>query len=329
MNIEWTHPWLGLFGLLALPVWLAARRAPGLVLFSSLRVLPHRSSTWRTMLSWIPDALAALSIVALAVALAGPRRGEKDARIRKEGIAIVMAVDTSSSMAALDLSEKDKELTRLDAIKRVFEKFVAGRPDDAIGMVGFARYADTRSPLTLDHDNLVSAARAVQLTPPRSADDGTAIGDGLALAVERLAASPAPSKVVILLTDGSDNASQVTPDEAAEMARLAGVKVYAIGAGTNGSAPMRMGDELVQVPVRIDEDLLRAIASTTGGAYFRADNADALKTIYGEIDHLERTEFEETRFYEYQELYDRFVALGLIAAVLGLLLRASLFRRLP
>jgi Ca-activated chloride channel homolog len=327
--LEWTHPWAFLLLVLAVPAWLLVARAPGRVLYSSLRVLPGHAHTWRTVLSWIPDACYAGAIVLLVIALAGPRRGEKDARIRREGIAIVMTVDSSSSMAALDLSEGDQERTRLDAVKQVFEEFVGGRPDDAIGLVSFARYADTRSPLTLDHGNLVVASRMLELTPPRTADDGTAIGDGLALAVERLAASPAKSKVVILLTDGEDNASQVTPDEAAEMARLAGVKVYAIGAGTNGTAPMRIGRELIQVPVRIDEDLMKAIADATGGRYFRADNADALRTIYGEIDQLERTEIEETRFYQYTELYDRFVALALVTLLFGLFLRATLFRRLP
>jgi Ca-activated chloride channel family protein len=327
--VEWTHPWAFLLLVLAAPAWLLVARAPGRVLYSSLRVLPGHGHTWRTVLSWIPDACYAAAIVLLVIALAGPRRGQEDARIRREGIAIVMTVDTSSSMAALDLSEGDQERTRLDAVKQVFEEFVGGRPDDAIGLVSFARYADTRSPLTLDHGNLIVASRMLELTPPRTADDGTAIGDGLALAVERLAASPAKSKVVILLTDGEDNASQVTPDEAAEMARLAGVKVYAIGAGTNGTAPMRMGRELVQVPVRIDEDLMKAIADATGGRYFRADNADALRTIYDEIDQLERTEIEETRFYQYTELYDRFVALALVTLLIGLFLRATLFRRLP
>jgi Ca-activated chloride channel family protein len=339
--MTWTEPLYLLLGLLAVPTFFLARLTPGRVRFSSLRVLPRHAGTWRTMLAWVPDALLALSILVLAIAMAGPRRGEKDARIHRQGIAIAMAVDTSSSMAALDLSDRGREKTRLDAIKRVFEDFVLGRgsldgrPDDAIGVVSFARYADTRAPLTLDHSSLIAAERAIELTPPRSEDDGTAIGDGLALAVERLQASPAKSKVVILLTDGEDNASQVKPDEAAQMAHDAGVKVYTIGAGTEGVAPMRIGDpmtgdsQLVQVPVHIDEDLLRKIAADTGGKYFRADSADALRGIYGEIDHLERTDLQETRFYDYEEYFDRLVALGLVLAVLALALRATLFRRLP
>jgi Ca-activated chloride channel family protein len=340
---EWTSPWAALLALLALPVWLWSRRAPGRVVFSAVRLLPAGGS-WRTAVAWVPDLLAALAIVALAVALAGPRRGQDDARLRTEGIAIAMVLDTSSSMAALDLSEGDAERTRLDAVKAVFERFVLGdpadprdgRPDDLVGLVGFARYADTRAPLTLDHPNLVAAARALTLVPPRSRDDGTAIGDGLALAVERLAASPAASKVAIVLTDGEDNASRITPDEAAAFATRAGVKVYTIGAGTTGTAPMRLTDpdtgasELVQVPVRIDEELLRSVAEATGGRYFRADDAEALRRIYGEIDALEKTDLEQdVRFLEYDEFFDRFVAVGLALAVLALLLRATVLRRLP
>jgi Ca-activated chloride channel homolog len=341
LGLEWTEPRYLALALAAVPVWLLSRRAAGRILYSSLRVLPGRAATWRTRLAWLPDALAALAIVALAVALAGPRRGQQDARIRRDGIAIVLAIDVSSSMEALDLSLPDRERTRLDAVKDVLEEFVLGRgglrgrSDDAIGLVSFARHADTRSPLTLDHGNLVAAARALALAAKRTREDGTAIGDGLALAVERLAASPARSKVAILLTDGEDNASSVSPDEAAVLARDAGIKVYAIGAGTTGVAPVRLEDprtgrsELVQVPVSIDEELLRAIAARTGGQYFRAGDAAALREIYAEIDRLERTELEETRFFAYREYYDRLVALGLLLALAGLLLRASLLRRLP
>jgi Ca-activated chloride channel family protein len=321
--------------LLAVPAWLLARHAAGRVVFSSLQVLPARGATWRTRLAWLPDALYALAIVAFAIAMAGPRRGEEDSRIRRDGIAIVMAVDTSSSMAALDLSVGDRERDRLVAVKEVFERFVEGRLDDAIGLVSFARYADTRSPLTLDHGNLLVAARGLELTQARTREDGTAIGDGLALAVERLAASKARSKVAILLTDGEDNASQISPDEAAVIARDAGVKVYAIGAGTVGVAPVRVTDpdtgasQLVQVQVSIDEDLLRAIAESTGGRYFRADDAAALDAIYDEIDRLETTELEEVRFAEYRELFDWLVALGLALAIAALLLRATVLRRIP
>ena len=204
--------WLLLFTLLAVPAVWWARQSTGRVLFSSLRALPARGETWRTRIAWLPDAMIGLGVVALAIALAGPRAGDKTARVRRDGIAIMMAVDVSGSMRALDLSERNRELTRLDAVKQVFEQFALGgagldgRPDDAIGLVAFARYADTRSPLTLDHGNLATAAR--QLDFAAEGEDGTAIGAGLELAVTRLAEFKPKEKVgriVILLTDGESN----------------------------------------------------------------------------------------------------------------------------
>jgi len=332
------HPWFLLVALLALPVFWWSRRAAGRVVFSSLRALPWSGRTWRTRLAWVPDVLFALSIVALAIALAGPRSGDKSSRIRREGIAIVMAVDVSGSMRALDLSEKNQELTRLDAVKRVFEQFVlggkrlGGRPDDAIGLVAFARYADTRSPLTLDHGNLVTAAR--QLDFAAQDEDGTAIGAGLELAVQRLTEYKARSKIVVLLTDGESNVHDIDEDTAIEDAIKAGVKVYTIGAGTNGVAPIAVdrGDgrkQLMQMTVSIDETTLRKIADKTGGQYFRATDAASLKRIYQQIDKLERTTIEENRFLEYHQYYDIYVVIAMLLIGLALSLRATFLRRLP
>jgi Ca-activated chloride channel family protein len=325
--------------LLALPAYWWAHRAAGRVVFSSLRALPAGGRTWRTELAWLPDALYALAVVALAIALAGPRAGDKSSRIRREGIGIVMAVDCSGSMRALDLSERNQELTRLDAVKNVFEQFVLGgggldgRDDDAIGLVAFARYADTRSPLTLDHGNLVAAAR--QLGFARQDEDGTAIGAGLELAVQRLAEQPkVRSKVVVLLTDGESNVHEIDEDTAIDDAVKAGVKVYTIGAGTNGVAPIRVerGDgrsELMQMTVSIDEALLRKIADKTGGTYFRATDHASLEHIYKEIDKLERSAIDEERFAEYQQFYGWFVAAAMALVALALALRGTLLRRLP
>jgi Ca-activated chloride channel family protein len=241
-------------------------------------------------------------------------------------------------MRALDLSEKDKELTRLAAVQKVFEQFVLGgsgldgREDDAIGLVAFARYADTRSPLTLDHGNLITAAR--QLDFAREDEDGTAIGAGLELAVERVGDSKAKSKVVILLTDGESNVHDIDEKTAIDDAVKKGVRVYTIGAGTNGVAPIRVdrGDgrsELMQMRVSIDEALLRQIADKTGGQYFRATDNASLRSIYRQIDKLERTSFDEERFVDYHQYYDDFVAAAMALIVVALLLGTTLFRRLP
>jgi Ca-activated chloride channel family protein len=337
-GVDFAH-WYFLFAaLLALPAWWWSRRSSGRVVFSSLKALPAGGHTWRTRIAWLPDVLLALAVVCLAIALAGPRAGDKNARIRREGIAMVLAVDVSGSMRALDLSEKSRELTRLDAVKRTFEQFVIGgrgldgRPDDAIGLVAFARYADTRSPLTLDHGNLVVAAR--QLDFAREEEDGTAIGAGLELAVQRLADYKARSRVAILLTDGESNVHDIDEDTAIDDAIKAGVKVYTIGAGTNGVAPIRIdrGDgntQLMQMTVSIDETLLRRIADKTGGQYFRATDNASLKHIYTQIDKLERTTIEEERFTEYHQYYALFVAIAMALVTLAFALRGTVLRRLP
>jgi len=277
-------------------------------------------------------------VVALALALSGPRAGDQSARVRRNGIAIMMAVDVSGSMRALDLSEKNRELTRLDAVKDTFERFVLGgskldgRPDDAIGLVAFASYAETRSPLTLDHGNLAQAAREV--TFAREGEDATAIGAGLELAVARLAEYKAASKVAIVLTDGESNIHDIDEDTAIDDAIKAGVKVYAIGAGTTGVAPIRIprGDgttELRQLPVSIDETLLRKIADKTHGQYFRATDHAGLVKIYEAIDKLERTTIEEERFTEYRQFYGRFVAIAMVLVLAAFVLRGTILRRLP
>nr|HEX4318970.1 VWA domain-containing protein [Kofleriaceae bacterium] len=332
------HPWLLLLALLAVPAVWWTQRSAGRVVFSSLRALPHGGRTWRTAIAWLPEALVGIAIAAFAIALAGPRRGDDTERIRRDGIAIVMAVDISSSMRALDLSPKNEELTRLDAVKKVFEQFVLGgagldgRPDDAIGLVAFAHYADTRSPLTLDHGNLVVAAR--QLDFASGDEDGTAIGAGLELAVQRIADFPGKSKVVVLLTDGESNIHDIDEDDAIRDAVKTGVKVYTIGAGTNGIAPIRIptqdgGSELRQMRVSIDETLLRKIADRTGGRYFRATDHASLEHIYDEIDKLERTPHQQETFVSYRQYYGVALALALAALALAWLLGATILRRVP
>jgi Ca-activated chloride channel family protein len=337
-HVEPTHPWLVFVALLAFPAYRLSRMSAGRLVFSSLRALPLGGHTWRTRLAWLPDALIAGGVVALAIALTGPRAGDQSARVRRDGIAIMMAVDVSGSMRALDLSERSRELTRLDAVKQTFERFVlgggklGGRPDDAIGLVAFAAYAETRSPLTLDHGNLATAAR--QLAFARDDESQTAIGAGLELAVQRLAEFKARSKVAILLTDGESNVHDIDEDTAIDDAIKAGVKVYTIGAGTTGVAPIRVerGDgssELMQMPVSIDEALLRRIADRTHGQYFRATDHAGLVKIYEAIDKFERTQLEEQRFTEYRQFYGRFVIAAMALVVGALLLRSTVLRRLP
>ncbi len=335
LAIELRDPALLALALLAVPLFLLARRAPGRVLFSSFKLLPGGGRGWRARLAWVPDAFLALSLVALVLALTGPRIGERISRVQREGIAIMMVIDTSGSMAALDLSTPERERTRLEAVQDVFVQFVlgggglGGRPDDAIGVVSFARYADTAVPLTLDQENLVAVARNLEITRLRS-EDGTAIGDALGLAVERLRESPAQSRIAVLLTDGVNNAGVETPASAAELARSQDVKVYTIGAGSTGIAPVRdQRGVLRSVPVQIDEATLRDVANRTGGRYFRADNAAALVDVYAEIDRLERTRITEERSRQYEELFALPLLAGLLLGVLGWFGRTAVFARVP
>jgi Ca-activated chloride channel family protein len=331
---------LGMLWLVVPAVWWSVRSS-GRVVFSSLRALPAGGETWRTRIAWMPDAMIGLAIVSLVIALTGPHRGDEAARIRREGIAVMMAVDVSGSMKALDLSEKNRELTRLDAVKDVFEKFVLGgkgldgRPDDAIGLVAFAHYADTRSPLTLDHNNLVTAAR--QLDFAEREDDGTAIGAGLELAITRLAEfkpKEKVSRIAILLTDGVSNVHDIDEDAAIDDAVKAGIKVYAIGAGTNGIAPIRVtredgSSDLMQMQVEIDESTLRKIADKTGGQYFRATDHASLEQIYAQIDRLERVEIEQDQFTDYHEYFPVFAIAAMLLVIGAFALRGSVLRRLP
>ena len=337
-TLEFREPLMLLLALGAGPVFLLSRRAPGRVVFSSLDLLPAAGGGWRIRFAWVPDLLVALGVVGFALALAGPRTGEGFARVEREGIAIVMVVDTSGSMSALDLSTAERERTRLAAVQDVFEQFVLGggdlpgRPNDAIGVVRFAAYADTAAPLTLDHRNVVAVARNLELTTLRE-ENRTAIGDALGLAVERLRESPARSRVAVLLTDGVNNAGVESPRAAAELARTQGVRVYAIGAGTTGMAHMRVegagGSVLRAVRVEIDEATLRDVAERTGGRYFRAGDAQALVDVYKEIDHLERAPIVEDRSRQYDEWFAWPLAAALALAAAGWLGRGALFARAP
>ena len=335
MDWEFRAPLFLLLALLAPGVgWWASRLSASLT-YSSLGLVEHAPVSLRNRVAAIPALALALAVVALAIALAGPRTGDASSRLKTEGISIVMAVDRSGSMQARDFVAGDTSTSRLDAVKEVFRDFVARprRDDDLVGLVSFARYADGLSPLTLDRGNLLAILGDVEIVRDRN-EDGTAVGQGLALAVERLRAQETPSKVVILLTDGVNNAGEIDPVQAAELAARFGIRVYTIGAGTTGYAPVPVtlpdGRTVLQRAfVEMDEDTLRTVAEQTGGRYFHAADVDALERVIDEIDQLERGEIDEVRYIEYEPHYALFVlaALGLMGG--GALLQATLLRRLP
>ena len=296
-----------------------------------------------------------IGLILLAIGLARPQSGKSESRILGEGIAIEMVLDISGSMEAIDFQLAGKDVSRLEAVKHVIGEFVlgsrtsglSGRKDDLIGVVAFGGFADSKCPLTLDHGALVDIVRALEIPKPVRDQKGrvinakslqedlaTAIGDGLALGVDRLRGAKAKSKVIVLLTDGDNNAGAVDPKEAARIARESGIKVYTIGIGRTGLVPVPQEDEfgqrvLVPAQFRIDEDLLREIATTTDGEYFHASDLAGLSKVYTQINRLEKSEFNETQYSEYTELFAWFAGPGLALALAVGILNETRFRTLP
>jgi len=275
--------------------------------------------TLRQRLLWLPRALFLLALLFLIISLARPREGRQQTVTQSEGIAIEMVVDRSGSMQALDFRIEGQHVDRLTAVKNVAGKFVTGdqsldgRVGDLVGLVTFAGYADGITPPTLDHGFLTSSLNQTEIVTARS-EDGTAIGDAIALAVEKLTAldenrdEKVKSKIIILLTDGENTAGELEPLAAAELARSLGIKIYTIGVGTKGQAPIPVRDpfsgrqRIRMMPVNIDEVTLKKVAEVTDGKFFRAVDTDSLAGIYKEIDLLEKTNVETENFVDYREL---------------------------
>jgi Ca-activated chloride channel family protein len=234
-------------------------------------------------------------------------------------------------MASEDFQLRGERVNRLAVAKDVLEQFIEKRSNDRIGIVAFAGRAYIAGPLTLDHSFLLKNLERLDLN---TIEDGTAIGSALTAALNRLRDLPAKSKIVILVTDGQNNAGQIPPLTAADAAQVLGVKVYTVGVGTRGTAPYPQTDPFgrrvyVQLPVDIDESTLTEIARKTGGKYFRADNADALRAIYAEIDRLEKTEVEVKKYQRYRELFPWVVLPGLVVLLLEMILGHTVWRKLP
>ena len=320
-----------LLWLLALPVLLAAHylwlelgeRRPHLRVPSSLPWLKAGGS----VLAWIrhlPFLLRTAALSLIIIALARPRSSSDVEKIDTEGIDIVLAMDVSTSMLA-----RDFEPDRLSAAKDIAIEFIAQRPSDRMGIVVFAGESYTQCPLTTDRATLINLLKEVQTD---LIEDGTAIGNGLATAVARMKDSDATGRVVILLTDGVNNRGEIAPETAAEIAKTYGVRVYTIGLGTRGEAPYPVmtpwGVELRKIPVEIDEDLLKSIASVTGGRYFRATDNTKLSEIYSEINRMEKVRTTIDSFPVYKELFAGFGLAALVCLLLELALRL-IMRRMP
>lgn len=321
--------WLLLLLVLAVAYYILYiyRRGTASIKISTTQTLRGAPRTFRYYLRHLPALLRVGAIALLIVALARPQSSEEGSEITSEGIDIIMAMDISSSMLA-----RDFEPDRITAAKQVASSFVADRYGDRIGIVVFAGESYTQSPLTTDQATIQTLLGRVR---SGVIDDGTAIGDGLATAINRLRESEAKSKVVILLTDGVNNRGSIAPLLAAEIAKEQGIKVYTIGVGKNGNAPYPRVDmygnvvDYVQVKVEIDEQTLREISRTTGGEYFRATDENSLQSIYDQINQLERSKVEIYEYTTYNEEYLIWVVAAFVLLMAEFVTRTLIIRRLP
>ncbi len=332
MNFEdfWNILWL----LVIIPpiIYLYLRRSPrGNIKFSSLATLKRIKPSASLKLRHILIVLRIAALVFLVFALMRPQEGIEETKVKAEGIDIILAIDVSGSMMAEDFTMNGRRYNRLDVVKKVVEDFIKKRQSDRIGIVTFAGRSYTLCPLTLDYGVLLQFLQRAEIG---MIEDGTAIGSGIVTSLNRLKKTESKSKVIILLTDGVNNAGKINPQNAAELARALGVKIYTIGAGTIGKVPYPVkdffGNKVYQwVIIDLDEGSLRSIAKDTGGKYFRAMDAGSLKKIYAEIDKLEKTKIETNIYMQYKELFKPFVLLAIIFILMEVVLANTRFRTIP
>ena len=331
--MTFAHPYFLLLLLLlpALAWWKGRRGEQSAFLYSSVKLVRGVADISRMSAGKILLLLRWVVLACFIVALARPQRVESETTVKASGIDIVVALDLSGSMESEDFKWKGQSVNRLFIAKDTLKKFIERRSGDRIGLVAFAGRAYIAAPMTLDHDFLLQNLERLNL---HTIEDGTAIGSALSAAINRLRDLVSKSKIVILMTDGQNNAGKIPPLTAAEAAQALGVKVYTIGVGTHGTAPWphlnAFGQKVyVQVPVDIDEETLKAIAKKTGGEYYRADSTDTLRRIYDKIDQLEKTEVETKKYVHIDELFRWPAVTGLSLLLLEILLSHTVWRKLP
>ena len=297
---------------------------------SDTRAYMHAPKSFRNYLLHVPFVLRVIALSMIIVILARPQTTDNWQNTEVEGIDIMLAVDVSTSMLAEDLKPN-----RLEAAKEVAAKFINGRPNDNIGLTIFAGESFTQCPLTVDHAVLLNLFHSIKgdIAQRGLIEDGTAIGMGLANAINRLKDSKAKSKVIILLTDGTNNRGDISPLTAAEIAKSLGIRIYTIGVGTNGMAPYpiptAMGVQYMNVPVEIDESTLTQIAGTANGNYFRATSNSKLEEVYEEIDKLEKTKLNVNEYSKREEEYQLFALIAFLCILAEVLLRNSILKKIP
>ena len=328
---QFQDPWLFLLlALIPLLIYRTLKNRPATLHFSSLDSLKALHRKGVDLLAATPLILRCLAIALLVTALARPQEGRKSTEILSAGVDILLAIDTSGSMRAMDFEKNNQPVDRLTVVKDVVSEFIDSREFDRMGMVVFGNEAFTQCPLTLDHDIIHSFLNKLQIGV---AGDSTAIGSAIGISVKRLKDLESKSKVIILLTDGRNNAGNITPFQAAEIAETYDIKIYTVGVGTQGEAPFPIntpfGQKMLMQRVEMDEDSLKKIAKQTGGRYFRATDSDSLKQIYEQIDSLEKSEVKWIDHSEYRELFPLFLIPALLLVLLETVLTQTRLRRVP
>jgi Ca-activated chloride channel homolog len=324
--------WFWLLALLPFVMLWRGRRGPvAAIEYSDVGLAREVARNSRSRVGGWVWLLPILAGVLMIVGLARPQRAHSRTEVTANGIDIVLGLDVSGSMQALDFEIDNQRVNRIEVVKSVVSKFIDERPDDRIGLIAFAGVPYLVSPITLDHDWLQQNLERVSIG---AVDDGTAIGSAIAASVNRLRMTPAKSKVVILLTDGMNNTGKISPRSAAEAAKALGVKIYTIGVGARGKAPIPVKDDagnmhMVMAKVDVDEATLQAVADETGGKFYRATDTDSLKHIYEEINRFEKTAQTVQKFERYEELYPWALIPSLAVLGLAVLLQQTRFRRLP
>ncbi len=316
--------------IIPLLIYRALKTRPATLHFSSLDSLKTLHRKGVDFLAATPLILRCLAIALLVTALARPQEGRKSTEILSAGVDILLAIDTSGSMRAMDFEKNNQPVDRLTVVKDVVSQFIDSREFDRMGMVVFGNEAFTQCPLTLDHDILHSFLNKLQIGV---AGDSTAIGSAIGISVKRLKDLESKSKVIILLTDGRSNAGNITPFQAAEIAKTYDIKIYTVGVGTTGQAPFPIntpfGRKMLMQRVEIGEDSLKKIAEQTGGRYFRATDSDSLKQIYAQIDSLEKSEVRWIDHSEYRELFPLLLIPALLLVFAEMVLSQTRLRRVP
>ncbi len=323
--------YLGLLLLVPLLILGNRRQRRGAIHYASTQVFQGIALNWKARWSERLPWLKVCAVGCAIIALARPQIGVEQSLVRREGVDIVLALDVSTSMLAEDFQGATGRVNRLAVVKEVTHDFIVRRPHDRIGIVIFSGRPYILSPLTWDHDWSESRLAEVECG---MIEDGTAIGSALTTAVSRLQESKAKSKVVILLTDGNNNAGEIAPETAANAAKALGVTVYTIGAGSTGPVPYPMRDQwgrkyYQNVQIDLDDALLKKIATTANGRYFRATDSQSLREIFQRIDRMEKTRIAMPHYREYQDLYPYLLGLSLLLLVGEACLANTLFRRLP